>query len=535
MTSTWKKIALNSVPDPQQHMYAVGSIVAGIAAAGATTVLSGGFVVALGLLYTYRRGERSAKFDEAIKQHEIIAPALRPEDLKAYITEIGIDRVLTEIKWAEENDYPISGAAIELLESTELPVEIAESEDGAIPSPITQQIHSSFTSVVRPVQLPQPHTAMPLSPKPSSPAQSLVERIVEKPEHLLGIGASESGKGILFSNMAVAVKQKRDCILIVIDPKGDPNEVKFFDGVADRVHRFRASKLTPDQIIAEVKQGWEMVEEEFDRWAGIKPVYVFVDEVVLLGIHFSQKRDNFLNDKITAIVTMGKSLQQFVWIATQYPGIEELGIKGGIAAQMSKILIARDEHQEMLEGWRGYKLTRDINFAAAIAPMRKSPVKRAVWFKGEWSSMQIMPILSGFCRETGKHVGTPLAYERDPADTLPNLVTTTGTSTMTVEIAEVPPRCRGAAEVGNSAVIGDIQTPPSRLGDELAESVIEYFRCAVLPQPKKLTDIKGASRFKGSPVKDEELLQALANLVARGQLAVPMVGFWALPSWDTPN
>lgn len=514
----WKKTALDSIPDPQQHVYVVGSIVVGTMIAGASTVLSGGLFTLLGILYSYRRGEKAGKFDEAIEQHGVIAPALRKQALIDYVAEVGIVQAITEIRWAEENGFPTSDDAIELLESSGL--------DSAIP------LVQSGTQITTIPTLPQNRLGLALAPPlaPNLPATSnirnLVERIVSKPEHLLGIGASESGKGILFSNMAVALKARCDCSLVVIDPKGDPNEVKFFDGVADRVHRFRSSRLTPDEIIAEVKEGWAIVEAEFDRWAGIKPVYVFIDEMVFIGIQFSQKRDNFLNDKISAIVTMGKSLQQFVWIATQYPGIEELGIKGGVAAQMTKIIIGRDEHLEMLEGWRGYKLTKDIDFKGAIAPMRKSPVKRAIWFKGEWIPMEIMPILSGFCRETGKHVGGRSSAVL-PLDTI--------ASAITPEVAEVPPSRRSAAESPTSAGASDIPASPSRLGDELPESILEYFRCVVVPQPKKLTDIKGASRFKNSSFKDEELIEALAVLVKTERLEAPMPGFWASPAWAIPS
>ena len=546
--TTWKNIALKSVPDPQQHVYVVASIVAGVITAGATTVISGGLLSMLGFLYTYRRGERAAKFEEAIELHKLIAPALRKEDLDDYIAQFGLEKAIAEIKWAEENNYPCSDYAIDLLESIDSnsdtdPVAVSTQEPISFASVSNQPYQPvilpfSSQSVPAPIDKVNEHSAISQSSNnPLTPLQDvdLVQRIIEKPEHLLGIGASESGKGILFSNMAVALKAKRDCVLIVIDPKGDPNETTFFDNTADRVHRFRASKLTPDQIISEVKQAWEIVEEEFDRWAGIKPVYVFIDEMVFIGIQFSQRRDNFLNDKIAAIVTMGKSLGQYVWIATQYPGLEELGIKGGVAAQMTKILIGRNTQIEMLDGWRGYKLTKDIDFRGATAPMRKSPVDRAIWFKGEWTPMPIMPILSGYCRETGRHLNAPpvrvdntqLITNHPPDSVHPQSVQ----SPLSTEIAESPSR-RVAAEVGTSAVFGDISQPPSRLGDELSASVLEYFRCAVVRQPKKLTDIKGASRFKTSPVADEDLLQTLSALVVAEQLESPMSGFWISPLWD---
>lgn len=549
MTS-WKSIALKSVPDPQQHMYVVASIVAGVMTAGATTVISGSLLSVLGLFYTYRRGEKAAKFEEAIELHKLIAPALKKDELNDYVAQFGVAKAIAEIKWAEENNYPCSDCAIELLESSQLdsPAEpvtasppIAINSNSVLPQsspPIAPPLRAPLLSF--PVDKIDQHRMTQSTSTLPAPQQEvdLVQRIIDKPEHLLGIGASESGKGILFSNMAVALKAKRDCVLIVIDPKGDPNETTFFDNTADRVHRFRASKLTPDQIISEVKQAWEIVEEEFDKWAGIKPVYVFIDEMVFIGIQFSQRRDNFLNDKIAAIVTMGKSLGQFVWIATQYPGIEELGIKGGVAAQMSKILIGRNTQIEMLEGWRGYKLTKDIDFRAATAPMRKSPVDRAIWFKGDWVPMPVMPILSGYCRETGRHLNpaAPTTVQIDDTQLqIEPSISDEIAEALALNIAAESPSRRVAAEVGTSAGFEDIPQPPSRLGDELATSILEYFRCAVVQQPKKLTDIKGASRFKSSAVADEDLLQTLSVLVAAEQLESPMSGFWRSPLWNVPS
>jgi hypothetical protein len=519
----WKKTALDAVPDPQQHAYIVGSIVAGTLTAGASTLLSGVLLTLLGSIYAYRRGEKAAKFDEAIEQHGVIAPALRKDALKDYVTEVGIHQAVSEIKWAEENGYPTTDCAIELLESYQLPIDIPVSESQA-----PKQIPTASISPQNFIKTSMPETLLPLQPRQSTTiSQSLVERIVSKPEHLLGIGASESGKGILFSNMAVALKAKYDCILVVIDPKGDPNEVRFFDGVADRVHRFRASKLTPDEVIASVKEGWSIVEEEFDKWEGIKPVYVFIDEMVFIGTQFSQKRDNFLNDKIAAIVTMGKSLQQFVWIATQYPGIEELGIKGGIAAQMTKIIIGRDEHMEMLEGWRGYKLTKDVDFRAAIVPMRKSPVKRAIWYKGEWLSMEIMAILSGFCRQTGKHVGLPPIEDKPVvADSSPNRQITESTDS----VLNRAMNHRIADESGS--VVTEPDSVPNQQVEDLSIAIMEYFGGATSLVPKGVRDIKAAHRIKSfGALTDSGILSALNSLVASGKLVTPMPAYWSLPSW----
>jgi hypothetical protein len=520
-STPWKKTALDSIPDPQQHLYIVASIVAGTLTAGASTIASGLLLTILGFLYSYRRGEKAAKFDEAIEQHDIIAPALRKDNLKNYIAEVGIAQTITEIKWAEENGYPTSDCAIELLESYQLPAQTEKS---------VGQFEQITTPSILPQNSPMITSVSPLAPNSTriQDAQTLVERIVSEPEHILGIGASESGKGILFSNMAIALKAKYDCILIVIDPKGDPNEAKFFEGVADRVHRFRASKLTPDEVIAEVKEGWTIVEEEFDKWEGIKPVYVFIDEMVFIGTQFSQKRDNFLNDKIAAIVTMGKSLRQFVWIATQYPGIEELGIKGGVAAQMTKIIIGRDKHLEMLEGWRGYKLTKDIDFKGAIAPMRKSPVGRAIWYKGDWLSMKIMPILSGFCRQTGKYVELPLAEGKPViADSSPNNQIAESTDS-------VPNRAMNhrIADESVDSITTEPDSAPNRQVEDLSIAIMEYFAGATSLVPKGVRDIKAAHRIKSfGALTDSDILGALDSLVSSGKLVTPMTAYWSLPSW----
>lgn len=322
---------------------------------------------------------------------------------------------------------------------------------------------------------------------PSDSQFDLIAAMSNSPENTLILAPSESGKGIVIGNLIAAFKTSTDCSVTAIDPKGAITEDGFF-AQCDRVHRFKSQELDRDQIIAETKKGWKMFTEECRQWEGVKPCFILIDEMLVIGGCFSKAKDSFLQDKIASLVSMGRSQRQFCWIATQYPQLDKIGVDGGIAGQMEMLIIARRKNVTLIKPWgTKYDLTRGVDFRDIESACDNSPVDRAVYWRGEWKPMSRMENKSGFDRETNKWVSPPPMNNQ-----------------------------QGTAAADSTAAA------------TLDSLVLEYF-AAASDRPRTLKNLRDSSRLRDR-ASSSELEQSLDRLTNCGKLERHSDG-WVCVGW----
>jgi hypothetical protein len=554
--SNWKEIALEEIDKPSEALSIIGflGLASGVALfAGAGL---GAVALAMGITYTISRGNHATKQEEAISIHSCHAISLKDDRLQEYLQLVGAEAVAIELNWAIEHGYRLSDTADNWIEAhnsgkiyqfKQKSVTLAEYKL-LPPAPSSQVPSASIPSQSEP-DLSQFSLKSAPAPKHQNPAVTTTQSntYVSKSEtpfdiltaildlkHLFLIGMSGGGKGFLLASILRALKACMDCSITVIDPKADDDEAGYFDGVADRVQRGRLKRMSKEDGLKFIKDGIAMFEEECDKWGKSKRCILVLDEGSQIGKFLTIAKDDEVRRKLCDLLFGGDSQGQHLFIVGQSPFCEDLGLNLGAASQMRKIILLRNEDIGQTGTWNMSKLMSGINFKDAMPQIKLSPIKpkgRAIYWSDTdtWYPLPALPNYSNYYRDTRE-------YLRDPQQSLPLTTETTIQDTIVEppsrrDTAEVPPSRRDTAEMPTLAVVEDTAEPPNHLGDDVADAVLEYFRQCVLKSPKKLTDIKGANRFKRMMVADEEMLSAIEQLVSEGKLKSPMQGFWVSPDW----
>jgi hypothetical protein len=520
----WEKTSLDSVPDTHPVLPLIASLLLGVAVlAGTSSAPAAVCSAGLGVSMAISRSTRSARQYDSIRKYGCYSISLDETLLAEYIRANGLEHTKAEIVWAQEQDLLISEACENLIDGTteampkRLPPQVPIKSTLSPGSPITDTNHQQPPQF--PAIVPLVPQVVPIQPNTPPPSFDLIGEMSKAPENILIIAPSESGKGIVIGNLIAAFKASTDCSVTAIDPKGADTEGGFF-AQCDRVHRFKSQLLGRYGIIAETKRGWKMFEDECIKWAGIKPCFILIDEMLVIGGCFKKASDTFLQDKIASLVSMGRSQRQFCWIATQYPQLDKLGIDGGIAGQMELLMIARHKNINLLKGWVKYDLTKLVKFDDAVSCCDDSPVNRAVCWRNDWYPMPLMQNHSGFDRESNTWVG---GNENKPVD---STVADCGNSPATT------PQAAPSDSVSDTvATCGD---DVADVADTVAGDVLAFFNSVNTATPRTIRDIRMGRRIRKSGATAEDVQSAIDTLVMDGKLSL-MNGGYVLPNWTTED
>lgn len=256
--------------------------------------------------------------------------------------------------------------------------------------------------------LPNTPTPQPLTPNPiqtqslSTPQWDFLEATTNAIGNRFVFGLPGCGKGMVMANWLRSIKSKHDVQIVYIDPKADPKEQGYFNGVVDYYHAGRISRMDGKEAIEFIKQGLREYDKLCDSSTHAYTLLV-LDEGTAIGKLFSSERDNYLDRKLTEYVSCGDSGGSNVWFVSQSPFMDDLGLKSGAATQLLKLIIARDKDLESIRSWGNAVLMRGIDIDAAKSAISKSPVDRALYWGGAgsgWYPMPELPNYSGFDRDS---------------------------------------------------------------------------------------------------------------------------------------
>lgn len=250
----------------------------------------------------------------------------------------------------------------------------------------------------------------PIAPSLSnivSPVWNPAQDLGENPQSALIVGVPGSGKGMLVSNAVRVLKSKYpDLSIFVIDPKADPKERGYWEGISDIYKAFSLMKCSdPDE-------GAEWLLGCMAQFTAIEgPKLCIFDELMSASTELSLANKELkalsrLKKFVVGLIGQGDSQGAWLWAMTQSPLVSDMGMSGGVRANLRAIGLVSPKNMAAVEALTSTKLIPPppggLNELRQL--MDASPVNRAV-FDGKlarWLPMPKLENYSGFDRDNRK-------------------------------------------------------------------------------------------------------------------------------------
>jgi hypothetical protein len=250
----------------------------------------------------------------------------------------------------------------------------------------------------------EPIAAAPSMQHITSPVWNPAQDLGENPQSALIVGVPGAGKGVTVS-VAVRVLKERNPNLkvFVIDPKASPKERGYWESIADDYRCFSLKNCEdPDEGAA-----WLLrCMDAFRRLSG--PKLCIFDELMTAATELELADSKLkalpkLKKFVVGLVGQGDSEAEWLWAMTQSPQVKDLGMSGGVRANLRVIGLVSPKNMTAVEALVSTQLIPkpDGGMDELRAIMAASPVGRAV-FDGKIARWLPMPKLenhSGFDRD----------------------------------------------------------------------------------------------------------------------------------------
>jgi len=251
----------------------------------------------------------------------------------------------------------------------------------------------------------------------------------QNPQSALIAGVPGSGKGILVSNAVRVLRQNHQALqVMMIDPKGDPKEKGYWQGV---VNIYRSMNLMDCDDPDEGAQWLLACMDEFRKLPA--PKLLVFDEMLAASVEISLAHKDFkapqrLKKFVSGIIAQGDSQAVWLWAMSQSVQVGDLGISGGVRGNLRVIGIISPKNTTAIEALTSTQLIpKPVGGMDELrAIMKASPVDRA-FYDGKISRWLPMPKLenySGFDRDNRTIEANPTTsknqaatYQENPAET----------------------------------------------------------------------------------------------------------------------
>jgi hypothetical protein len=293
----------------------------------------------------------------------------------------------------------------------------------AVEASVVQPVERAVESVA---MLPEPDLEWipeplkePVKSAVVAPVYDVAKDLGENPQSAIIAGVPGAGKGMITSNALRALKAKSPEIkIMVIDPKADPKEKAYWEGVCDvyRPRAFGAPTATPED-----NTEWLLLRiNEFKAMKG--PKLLVLDEGLMVcqtlklaklfdyqttpdGKEKAVPIDAFgiFKNFLTYISSLGDSSDVWLWLVTQVINAGDLGISGGMRSIFRAIGIVSPKNRHAVNTFfaTGFVPYPPGGLPGAYRLMDESPVERA-FYDGKldkWMSMPELTNHSGWNRD----------------------------------------------------------------------------------------------------------------------------------------
>lgn len=357
----WVDVAESRVEATHNPKLYIGlGLVGGLVVGSLLNPVAGVSTLLYGLYQAWQGNEKNTDYLEAVNDG-LIAPVLGRQELQHYIRLQGRPRVQQELHLALRRGLPLSEAATaaakaygldfsenvidvaaELLEATQLELDRPEpgrpSEGQGIG--VSTRLHA--IDVASPIETP-PISEHPVSNHlaPNHAAElRLIEDLATPVQNTLIIGKPGSGKSMILANSLRHLKTiQPNRTLYLIDPKADPLEQPYWQGVCDCVAAKACAELLPLDV-------WDWVQSCIQEYRLLpSPKLLVLDELRYLSNTFARINDSKTKALdtfwyiIESFTSLGDVTGSHVWGASQSAHTSDLKISGGSLGQFRVIAL----------------------------------------------------------------------------------------------------------------------------------------------------------------------------------------------------
>lgn len=396
----WSAIAFKQTTENGlQWKIAMGVIVAAIATS-ATSPLTGLLIFGWTIYNGIQKAKEVQRNQSAIRDYGCVAHVLEGDDFRGYLQQVGEHGVKSELKFAQSQGYSVSDSALDYMEegmgngeqeiAKYLPIPSHQP-----PTPITQQPITNTQSSIH-----ENTNIFDITKAISSPVQNCI---------ILGVGGS--GKGILVSNALRRIKAENPSRKIFyVDPKNEPKEYGYTEGVVDIVKRKTCSNKCPEEIC-----DWlDEVLDEYIEWVKDQPESLLViDEGMVIGDACKKTKNTRISTLILHIASLGGAKRENVWLVTQTPFVGAMGLNLTSSSQMKWVTLIGENDAGVLKQWSKTSTLENISLEKLNSLTQESPVNRAVYWGGhsKWYALPELTNYSQIDRDNNKPVGDALTSQ----------------------------------------------------------------------------------------------------------------------------
>lgn len=393
----WAIIAFRKTTENNLQVQVIGGLViAGFAATAinpVTGLLVGGWI----LWDSSQKIKNAGKSRVAIRDYGCVAPFLSDDEFITYsrqvISQGNADTLNAELQFAVENGFEISDAALEYLEKRRPHI----LQNAVLPA----QTYIPPTVIQTQSQTHETNYTIDIVREIASPIRNCI---------IFGIGGS--GKGMLVSNALRRIKAENpNRKIFYIDPKNEPGEYGYTEGVVDVVRRKTCDGKQSEEICAWMDE----VLDEYTEWANQQEESLLViDEGTTLGDAAKKCKNTRIGTLILHTASLGGAKRKNVWLMAQSPYVGSLGLELSTTSQIVAVAIISDSNTNALKQWKRSPILEPITQEQLTELLKHSPVKRAVFFGGSsrWGAMPELPNYSAIDRDNNKPTGDALSTEQ---------------------------------------------------------------------------------------------------------------------------
>lgn len=392
----WSQEAYKITSQNNLQFHVIGGLVLSVLIAGATTPITGGLIAIYTLYTAWTRSGDIQRNQEAIIETGCVAQVLEGDSFQDYLEQCGHDAVINELSYAQKRGLALSNDALDYLEDSEI-------KNNTLPARGLGL--ETCTSVLGQQKSTESNQVTVIDNyDPSNIQINIIKEITDRIRTLLIVGVSGSGKGIIVSNAIREAKRKHPNLkVVVIDPKDDEKEIRYWKGIADEVISYPCMDAKPSTVVEWADYAFKQYQDYANQ---NEQTLAVIDEGTLLGLKANLAKSTLIKDKITAYSSAGDSSGRFVWFLVQSPFVGSASLDLSASSQMVTIAIHWEENLGALSQWKGSKILRKLSLDTVGELVDKSPIGRAIYYgkTDKWYSLQQLTNHSGYNRDKREYL-----------------------------------------------------------------------------------------------------------------------------------
>lgn len=409
----WSALAFQQTSENNiQWKVAVGVIVAAVATS-ATSPLTGIAILGWTIFSAIGQAREVQRNQVAIRDIGCVAHVLDGDDFRSYAMQVGTEALNAELAFATQQGYTMSNAALDYLEDIshrQYPINnpqyLPPTQESRASPVDTQEIPSASDWLHSPQP---PITNTQSSVHETSNIFDIVSAIASPVQNCIILGVGGSGKGIVTSNSLRRIKANNpNRKIFYIDPKNEPGEYGYLEGVVDVVER----KTCKNKSAQEICSWLDKVLDDYIKWENQnEETLLVVDEGMVIGDACKKANNTRIGTIILHIASLGGAAKHNAWLITQTPYVGAMGMNLTQSSQMKWVTLIGANDMGVLKQWSKSANLENISLDRLGALTQESPVKRAVYWGGhsKWYALPQYPNYSTIDRDNDKPNGDALS------------------------------------------------------------------------------------------------------------------------------